>query len=179
MGRNSYAIALFAAALVFIAPSPSPANVGSVAVGGDVVANCLNFTPASTSLTFADYSPFALADVTASVSFTTRCTKEATPTTTFSVDGGKHYATAPIAGDRAMQSAASGYRLAYQLFSDSAHTAVWPFSSTTGAGSAVAVTPLGNAADMSLALYGLIPHGQSGAGVASDYADTITVSVNY
>jgi spore coat protein U-like protein len=179
MGRNSYAIALFAAALFSVAPSPGRANVGSVTVGGDVVANCLNFTPASTSLTFADYSPFALADVTGSVSFTTRCTKEATPTTTFSVDGGTHYATAPIAGDRAMRSAASGYLLAYQLYADSSHTSVWPFSSTTGSGSAIGVTPLGNTADMTLALYGVIPHGQSGAGVASDYADTITVSVNY
>jgi len=179
MGRNSYAIALFAAALFSAAPSPSLANVGSVTVGGDVVANCLNFTPASTSLTFADYSPFALADVTGSVSFTTRCTKEATPTTTFSVDGGLHHAASPISGDRAMLSANSGNLLAYQLFADSAHASVWPFSAATGAGSAVAVTPLGNAADMTLGLYGVIPHGQTGAGVANDYADTITVSVNY
>lgn len=176
MRFNSSGLLLAAAAFVSMA-SPAVGAVSAVSVGGDVVAHCLAFTPGSTTMTFPSYVP--LTDAAASTSFTTRCTKEATSTVTFSVSGGSNFNNAAtIAGDRALKDA-GGNILSYQLYRDSAHTTAWAFNATTGAGAGVTQTTLGNSVDMSLSIFGLVPHGQELATVSNTYTDTVTLTVNY
>jgi spore coat protein U-like protein len=72
----------------------------------------------------------------------------------------------------------SGKYLTYQLYEDGAHATAWPFATSGGAGSPVTLTAGGILSANTIALYGVIPHGQIAAD-AGTYSDTIHVTVNY
>ena len=170
-------------ALLSLTPTPILASISMVKAEGDVESMCTAFTPTSTTLSFANYSG---SDDRASTSFTVKCAFEASPTTTFTVSGGSYYNhnTSQLCGGYACRwmNQGSNY-LYYQLYQDSGHTQAWTFSTSSGSGngingSADTVTPAGNAANMTLNVYGDIPSGQLNAPAAT-YNDSVTVTVNY
>jgi spore coat protein U-like protein len=176
------AVLLLAVALIPQTPDLAVATVESVSVSGDVVSMCTAFTGTGT-LALANYSG---SDVTGNTSFTVMCAFEASPTTYFTVSGGSNYNhnTSQLCGGYACRwmNTGSNY-LYYQLYEDSGHTQVWTFSTTAGTGNGIngatdTVTPAGNAANMTLSVYGDIPAGQSGSPPGS-YSDSVTVTVNY
>jgi spore coat protein U-like protein len=149
-----------------------------VSVTGNVVGDCTT-APATGTLAFGSYSPFSSTDLAPSTpfSFSINCTRGDTALTV-AVDGGANYASANPSGNRAMKDSTGNY-LTYQLYEDSGHTTVWPFTTSGGTGTAVSLTAGGISAANTIALYGVIPHGQTSGPDAGSYSDTIHVTVNY
>ncbi len=170
------AVAIFTVLARAYASGPEP-----VAVTGSVIQTCTAWTP-NGALSFSpNYDVFSLTAPTGSTSLTTKCTKGAS--VTFAANGGLNY-THATSGFRAMSDGSSHY-LNYQLYQNSGLSTVWGFSTSTGAGTAVNETGLGNAAGetMTLSLYGQIPAQQdvfvSSSSKTLLYQDTVTVTVNY
>lgn len=171
-----------AAALTVLSLPVRAATPQAVAVTGSVMQSCTAWTP-SGSLTFSPvYDVFSSTAPTGSASLTTRCTKGAS--VTFAVNGGQNFSHASPGGFRAMTDG-TGHYLSYQLYQNAGLGAAWGFSSSTGAGTALGQTGLGNAAGetMTLGLFGQIPAKQdafvSTSAKTLAYQDTVTVTVNY
>ena len=173
--------AAFAVASLVITVGPALAgqNTATLHVAGSVTQSCTAFTPASNTLTFSAYDSFANASTPVNagpVSYTTQCTKNASGVT-FQVDGGANYAH--TSGTRAMKSTTASDWLNYALYSDAAHSSPWAFNSGTGAGTpGSALSISSSTATQTLTIYGQIPAGQDPS-PATDYADTVTVAVNF
>lgn len=170
------------AAMAIASPQARAATPQAIAVTGSVVQTCTTWTP-SGSLTFSPtYDVFSNTAPTGSASLTTRCTKGAA--VTFAVNGGQNYSHASPSGLRAMTDG-SNHFLSYQLYQNAGLTAAWGFSTSTGAGTGLNQTGLGNAAGetMTLSLFGQIPAKQdvfvSSSSKTLLYQDTVTVTVNY
>lgn len=148
-----------------------------VAVSGNVIGDCTT-VPATGTLAFGSYSPFSSTDLAPSTpfSFSINCTRGDT-SLAVSVDGGSNYANANPSGNRAMKDSTGSY-LTYQVYQDSGHTAVWPFSTSNGTGTSVNLTAGGISTANTISLYGVVPHGQTSTDVGS-YSDTVHVTVNY
>jgi len=170
---------LMAAALCVLCTGFAAATTNqTVTVTGDVVADCTT-VPSTGTLALGTYNTFSSADLAPSTpfQFSINCTRGDT-TFTVAVDGGANFAAANPAGNRAMQDSTGSF-LTYQLYSDSAHTAAWPFSTASGQGTPVSLTAGGIAASNTISLYGVVPHGQSSSTDAGTYNDTVHVTVNY
>lgn len=173
------AVALMAAAIGALWMGCAAASTNQqIAVTGDVVADCTT-VPSTGTLALGTYNPFSSADLAPSTpfQFSINCTRGDT-TFTVAVDGGTNFASANPSGNRAMKDSTGSY-LSYQLYSDSAHTAAWPFSTASGQGTPVSLTAGGIAAPNTISLYGVVPHGQSAGTDAGSYNDTVHVTVNY
>lgn len=172
-----------AGALIAFASASGPvlaaSNTASLTVNGSVTQSCTAFTPSTNTLTFPAYDSFVNAsspDDAGPVSYNTQCTKGSSGVN-FSVNGGANYAH--TSGTRAMKSAGTGDYLNYALYSDSGRTTAWAFNAGTGAGSAGPTLTINSSGDtQTLTIYGRIPAGQDPS-VATDYTDSVTVSVNY
>jgi spore coat protein U-like protein len=168
--------------VALIPQTPGLAAISSVSVSGDVISMCSSFTGTGT-LALGNYSG---TDVAGNTSFTVMCAFEASPTTNFTISGGNNYNhnTSQLCGGYACRWMKTGTDyLYYQLYQDSGKTQVWSFSTSTGTGNGIngatnTVTPAGNAANMTLSVYGDVPAGQYGSPVGS-YSDSVTVTVNY
>jgi spore coat protein U-like protein len=136
-------------------------------VTAKVVANC-NIT--STNVSFGDYDPLATSDLTStSGSVTVTCTRGAA--VTVDLNGGAQGSGA----DNYMASTTGGL-LKYQLFQDTGHTVRWNNSAGTG-GSSLSFTS-SSLTPVVKTIYGVVPKAQE-AGVADDYTDTVTATVNF
>jgi spore coat protein U-like protein len=170
-------IPAIAAVIIALCAQSGFAATQTVSVSGNVVGDCTT-APASGQLQFGAYSPTSASDLAPSTpfQFSINCTRGDT-NLSVAVDGGLNYANATPFGDRAMIDG-SGKYLTYQLYEDGAHATAWPFATSGGAGSPVTLTAGGILSANTIALYGVIPHGQIAAD-AGTYSDTIHVTVNY
>lgn len=177
LGTAAAAVALasigFATAPVFAAGSQTQ----SLTVNGSVSQSCTALSSAQT-LTFPAYdfqTNASTADTAGPVTYTTKCTKGST--VNFSVDGGANYSH--TSGTRAMKSPLTGDYMNYGLFQDSSDATAWAFNSSTGAGTnGPALNPTSDTQTLTLTIYGKIPAGQD-VSVATDYADSVTVAINF
>lgn len=175
-GTLTAAVAL-ASTVFCAAPAFATSNTQSLTVNGSVTQSCTTLSSAQT-LTFPAYDFQANAstpDDAGPVSYTTQCTKGSS--VAFSVDGGANYSH--TSGTRAMKSAGTSDYLNYGLFQDSGHASPWAFNSSTGAGTnGPTLNPTSNTQTLTLTVYGRISAGQD-VSVAIDYADAVTVAINY
>lgn len=138
-------------------------------VTATVLKACVMTTPAT--LAFGPYDPSSATPLAATSAFTVICTYN----TPYSLGMSAGASTGATVTSRAMTSptsAASHNLLSYGLFKDTGHGTNWD-NSTTGTGY-VATGVLQN-----YTIYGQIPTGQFTAAPATDYADTITLTLTY
>ena len=151
-----------AAGLLFANSAMAATDTDTFLVTATVANSCL---VSATDLNFGAYDPAAVKDGTSTITVT--CTAQ-TPYT-IGLDAGQHFATtrAMIGDDTATT------LLKYELYTESGHGTIWGelLSGTTVANSSLA----GGALDYTV--YGQIPASQYVP--AANYADTITVTVDY
>ncbi len=183
--RTSGKIALLAA-VVAAGQTWTAALAGTgqqVSVTGDVTGGCntLTLSPANGTLALGSYDPFGATDVTGGpVTLSINCTK-GDPNFNVAVNGGANFTHAVPSGDRAMKDSNNTF-LTYQLYQTTGTASPWAFSASTGTGTAVSQTANGLNTASSFSLYGVIPHGQTGAGgpgASASFSDTVTVTVNF
>ena len=178
MNIGSRALTIAAVMLALNAP-PAFAAIQTVSVYGNVIGDCTT-APATGQLQFGSYNPGSSTDLAPSTPFqySINCTRGDT-NLAVAVDGGLNYANANPSGDRAMKDSTGNY-LTYQLYYKDAsnNLVVWPFSTSGGTGTNVSLTAGGITSANTVALYGVIPHGQTNTD-AGTYSDTIHVTVNY
>jgi spore coat protein U-like protein len=154
---------LFCAGIAALASTPAFAAgqqaTGTVDVSLNVSTSC---SVSAQPLSFGSVTALATA-ITASSATTVKCT----PGAAYSVyvDFGKN---AGAGTQRKMKSAAGDF-VNYDIYSDSSRTTAW----TTTSG----VTGSGTGSDQPMTLYGSVP--VQSAAPAGDYADQVTVTVNY
>ena len=173
---------LFAAAVSGLTYGPALAGTGQqVSVTGDVAGGCNTLSPASGTIAFGSYNPFALTDVTAGpLTFSINCTKN-DPNFNVAISGGSNYTHASPSGDRAMKDS-GGTFLTYQLYQSTGTSSPWAFNTSTGIGTPVNQTANGLNTASTFSLYGIIPHGQTGAAgpeASATFTDQVTVTVNF
>ena len=148
-------------------PSASAGSVTlKMGVSATVPANC-NFNNSTPALSFGSYDPTGLqatSALTASASFTIRCTKNTTATMT--IDNGVNASNS----QRRMTDGAGDY-LNYQLYSDPAYTTVWDLTNT------VSYTSTSAATAQTETVYGSVPAAQDVA--VGNYSDTVTITAAY
>jgi spore coat protein U-like protein len=178
MRNGSRTLVIAAGLLALCARSAFAITNQQLSVTGNVAGDCTT-VPATGTLAFGAYNPLSSADLAPSspFSFSINCTRGDT-SLTVAVDGGTNFASANPSGNRALKDS-SGHFLTYQLYEDSAHTTAWPFSTSGGAGTAVSLTAGGISSANAIALYGVIPHGQTSGPDVGSYSDTVHVTVNY
>lgn len=138
---------------------------GTLPVSAAVTASCQNFVTGS--LNHGNYDPAAVADNDAQAILTLQCTN--TTPLTLSASAGT--------GSLAQRQLASGVnRLNYNLFTNSARTAVW--GDGTGGTSTIAATGVGTLSNIALTIFSRIPKAQSAA-VPGGYSDSIIITVTY
>jgi len=138
-------------------------------VTATVLKACLVTTPAT--LAFGSYTPSTGTAATATTAFNVTCTFD----TTYSVGLSAGASTGATVTTRKMTSPtapAGNNTLAYGLFKDSGYLTNWD-NSTTGTGYT------GNGLPQPYTIYGSIPISQYAAAPATDYADTITLTLTY
>lgn len=171
------AAGLLASAVLCAAPAFATSNSQGLTVNGSVTQSCSTLSSAQT-LTFTAYDFQANAtspDDAGPVSYTTQCTKGSS--VAFSVNGGANYAH--TANTRAMKSSTTSDYLNYALYQDAGRSNAWAFDSTSGSGTnGPTLNPTSDTQTLTLTIYGRIPAGQD-VSVASDYADAVTVAINY
>lgn len=128
-------------------------------------------TVSATALAFGAYAPGANVDATSTVSV--RCTRG----TAYTVALGTGNAPSATITNRRMRSTATpANELNYTLFADAARTTNWGDTGATGA-------PTGTStsfAAVNYTVYGRIPDATNqDAAVATDYTDTVAVTVTY
>lgn len=171
------ALTIIAISLALCARSALATTNQQLSVTGNVVADC-TAAPSSGSLAFGTYNPFSASDVKpAPFSFSINCTLGDT-SLSVAVDGGANYASATPSGKRAMKDA-SGHYLTYQLYTDNTYATAWPFSTSTGTGTAISLSAGGINSANQISLYGILPAGQSSGTDTGTYSDTVHVTVNY
>ena len=161
------ALAAAICALLPLAPAQAASATASFQVTATVVGACLTTTPAT--LAFGNYS--ASAATAGTTTFNVTCTVG----TAYSLGLNAGVSAGATVTTRKMTSAlapAGNNTLAYGLFKDSGYATNWD-NSTSGTGYT------GTGLVQPYTVYGLIPAGQYAAGVAADYADTVTLTLTY
>ncbi|RZI93994.1 MAG: SCPU domain-containing protein [Rubrivivax sp.] len=134
-----------------------------------VIKACLVTTPPT--LGFGTYDPNSATPLANTTTFNVTCTSG----TTYSIGMNPGVGSGSSVTNRRMTSssaAAGSNTLSYGLFKDAAHTVNWDNSiSATGY--------TGNGAVQALTVYGQIPVNQYNAAPATDYSDTITLTLTY
>ena len=179
MRLNSRLFAMIAALGATCFASAFATTNQQVSVTGDVVGDCTNTVPSTGTINFGSYNPFSTSDLSGGpFQFSINCTRGDT-NLAVTVNGGLYYANANPSGDRAMKDT-TGHYLTYQLYETAPPGATaWPFTVSNGVGTGVPLTAGGINSANPIALYGLIPHGQSSGPDAGTYGDTVTVTVSY
>jgi spore coat protein U-like protein len=138
-------------------------------VTATVLKACLMTTPAT--LAFGTYDPAAATPLSGTTTFNVTCTF-GTPYSLGLNAGTNAGATVTTRAMTSPTAPAGNNKLSYGLFNDSAHTTNWDNSTSatgyTGTGLPQAQT-----------IYGQIPAGQYTAAAATDYADTVTLTLTY
>lgn len=137
----------------------------NIAVTASVESAC---TISTTPLTFPAYAGSAVVDTTATLSVT--CTNAAPYVLALGAGTGTGATTAT----RVLTSATTTSVMNYGLYSDAAHSVTW--GNTTGTDT---VAGTGNGAVQAVTVYGEIAANQLSAQVATDYIDTVAVTVTY
>ncbi|MGC6388844.1 spore coat U domain-containing protein [Ewingella sp. S1.OA.A_B6] len=137
----------------------------NVAVTAAVESAC---TISTTPLTFPAFTGSTAVATTATLSVT--CTNAAPYVLALSAGTGASATTAK----RLLTSATTKSTLNYGLYSDLAHTTAW--GNTTGTDT---VAGTGDGAAQNVTVYGQIAANQLNAQVATDYTDTVAVTVTY
>ncbi|QOF77501.1 spore coat protein U domain-containing protein [Variovorax sp. 38R] len=154
-------------ALLALAPSAQAASATTTfQVTATVLKACLMSTPAT--LAFGPYDPASATALAGTTSLNVTCTFGTPYSIGLSAGGG-------TVTNRLMTStlaAAGNNTLNYGLFKDSAHLNNWD-DSIAGTGY------VGNGVIQPQTIYGLIPTAQYAAAPATDYSDTITVTLTY
>ena len=162
--------ALPAAALLVLAPSASAATATTTfQVTATVLAACLMTTPGT--LAFGPYDPAAAVALSGTTSFNVTCTFG----TPYSLGLNAGVSAGAAVAARAMTSPTAGAGnnlLSYGLYKEIGHTTNWD-NSTSATGYA------GSGLPQARTIYGQIPTGQYAAEPATDYADTITLTLTY
>jgi spore coat protein U-like protein len=165
--------ALAAGALVAAVAANAATVNTNFQVTASVPAIC---TVTATALNFGAYTPGGgNVDVSATNNVSVRCTRG----TAYTVGLNAGLAPAATITNRRMRSAATTTNeLAYALFTDVARTVNWGDTLATGAPNG---TSTGFATATTYTVHGRIPDtvANQDAAAASDYADTITVTVTY
>jgi spore coat protein U-like protein len=135
-----------------------------------VVANC---NIAAESIDFGNYDPLSTTATIANTTMTITCTKGAN--VSIGLSGGDN----PSGSMNQMASITSGDKLQYQLYQDSTFATQWNDSSTGGGtGTLLTINPVSTMSPVPYTIFGRITAGQP-VGVASDYTDTVTATVNF
>lgn len=157
-------------ALLALAPSAQAASATTTfQVTATVLKACLMSTPAT--LAFGPYDPASATALAGTTSLNVTCTFG----TAYSIGLSPGAGSGATVGNRLMtsgSSAAGNNTLGYGLFKDSAHLNNWD-NSIAGTGY------VGNGLLQPQTIYGLIPTAQYAAAPATDYIDTITVTLTY
>ena len=159
-----------AAALLAFAPGANAVTATTTfQVTASVIKACLVTTPPT--LGFGTYDPNSATPLANTTTFNVTCTSG----TTYSIGMNAGIGSGASVTNRRMTSAsaaAGSNTLSYGLFKDAAHTVNWDNSiSATGY--------TGNGAVQALTVYGQIPVNQYNAAPATDYSDTITLTLTY
>ncbi|QFZ83597.1 spore coat protein [Variovorax paradoxus] len=153
-------------ALLTLAPSAlAVTTTTTFQVTATVLKACLMTTPAT--LAFGSYDPSA-ASLNGTTSLNVTCTFGTPYSIGLSAGGGTVANRLMTSGS----SAAGNNTLGYGLFKDSGHLTNWD-DSIAGTGYT------GSGLPQTQTIYGQIPTGQYAAAPATDYTDTITVSLTY
>lgn len=150
-----------------------PAAAGSATaffqVTATVMSACAVTTPGA--LAFGAYTPSSGAGTSGSTNFSVTCTT-GTPYSLGLSAGAGSGATVASRKLTSASAAAGNNTLQYGLYKDNAYSVNWDNSTSAtgyvGAGTAQSYT-----------VYGQIPAGQYSAAPANDYADTVTLTLNY
>lgn len=157
-------------ALLTLSPSAQAVTATTTfQVTATVLKACLMTTPAT--LAFGSYDPAAGTALTGSTNLNVTCTFG----TPYSLGLSPGNGSGASVTNRLMTSnsaAAGNNTLGYGLFKDSAHQTNWD-NSVSGTGY------VGNGVVQPQTIYGLIPTGQYAAAPATDYTDTITLTLTY
>jgi len=138
-------------------------------VTATVLKACLMTTPGT--LAFGNYDPAAATALSGTTTFSVTCTFG----TPYSLGLNAGTSAGATITTRAMTSPTAGAgnnKLSYGLFKESAHTTNWD-NSTSGTGYT------GSGLPQTQTIYGQIPTAQYNAAPATDYADTITLTLTY
>lgn len=173
MKRNSFAVSRLAASVALAAAVAAPAVFAAegnqataiMPVTASIAPNC---TVNAQTMAFGNYDPIVAngingTDLSASAAVDVACTQGAFATIT--LGEGERF----LGGVRHMGSGQASGVLAYELFTDPAHTMAWPVEG---------VGYEGNGGVTSVAVFGRIPRAQNQP-VASDYADAVDVTVSF
>jgi len=169
IARGLVAVLLPVSALLATAPAQAVTATTTFQVTASVIKACLVSTPAT--LGFGSYDPNASTPLNSTTVFNVTCTAG----TSYSVGMSAGSGSGSTVTTRKMTSAsaaAGNNTLSYGLYKDAARTVNWDNSvSATGY--------TGNGAAQSLTVYGQVPVNQYTAAPATDYADTITLTLTY
>ncbi len=138
-------------------------------VTASVVANC---NISAVDIAFGAYDPLSANPLTQNGQVTITCSKGAAVSIGLSGGGNK---AAPF---NQMKSASTSSFLQYQLYQDSGFATQWSDSQPAGSGTVMSIASVGVLTPVPYTIYGRVPAGQT-ASVATDYADTVTASVNF
>ena len=157
------------AVMAVMAASVNTASAGTVTTTFQVTANVV----AQCSITAADLAFGAVNPVGGNVDQTTTLTVKCTKDSSYTVGLNGGTTTGSTIASRLMANGAN--TMQYQLYSDSARSAIWGNTS----GSWVSGTGLGMGTGQALVVYGRVPSGQTNLAVGSYAEPTITVTVTY
>ncbi|VWX61462.1 Spore coat protein U domain-containing protein [Burkholderiales bacterium 8X] len=150
-----------------------PVQAGTATAFFQVTATVLSACSVTTpgTLAFGSYTPNNASAASGTTAFQVTCTS-GTPYSIGLSQGGGSGATVTTRKMTSATAGAGNNTLNYGLYKDSAHTVNWDNSS-----SATGYVGAGNAQPFTV--YGSIPAGQYAAAPASDYADSITLTLSY
>ena len=173
MNRLALSVFVIGASAIGVSTSSYAGNASSnMTVSADVTNVC---TISTGPLTFGGYDPTSNAVQPGTAALSVTCTSGAAATIDLGQGANANTgstATAPLRRLKFNDGAADHF-VNYQLYSDSAHTAVW----AAGATHNVAVTGIGTA--QALTAYAQIPGNQGTGTPAGTYQDTINATVNF
>lgn len=147
---------------------------GTLTVTASVVAAC---TVSNATLAFGSYIQSSSGAIDQSANITVTCATPFVMAMSYGANGGS-------ASNRVMASTATpADTLNYNLYTTNTYTAanVWQDTSTCGtigSGGTNCVNETGGSSPYTIPVYGQIPSGQSSP-IASDYTDTVTMTVTY
>lgn len=137
----------------------------NIAVTAAVESSC---TLSTTALVFPPYTGAAVVDTTATLSVT--CTNQAPYTLSLGAGNGAGATTAV----RKLTSALTSSTLNYGLYQDESHTTSWGNTAPTDT-----VAGIGSGALQNVTVYGEVMANQLAPQVATDYIDTVAMTVTY
>lgn len=167
MNRNSLALIAAAVALA-VAGSAGAASTKTATfnVSASVNDNC---TVSATDLAFGAFT--ASADVTNTSSVKVRCTNGTGYTVKLNEGSSGSFATRKLFNGSDF--------LAYNLYKDAGHTSIWGNGSNSTFTNGGTGTGLSAAKEVTYTVYGKLPVSGNEDAPVGNYADTITVSVDY